>query len=70
MHADLVTRLRRGVAAGDVRAEADLNRDAALLMAVMDGLSIQWLLDPDFDMTGAFNHFTDILRSDLSTGPD
>jgi hypothetical protein len=50
-----------------VRVSADLERDAFLLMAVMDGLSIQWLFDPDFDMTAAFNRFCDLLKSDLSS---
>lgn len=35
-----------------------------------DGLSIQWLLDPDFDMTHAFNRFADLIKSDLNTGSD
>lgn len=39
-------------------------------MAVMDGLSIQWLLDPDFDMTAAFNRFCKLLKSDLSSTTD
>lgn len=53
-----------------MRASADLDQDAALLMAVMDGLSIQWLLDPDFDMTAAFNRFCKLLKSDLSSTTD
>ena len=36
-----LSHLRRGVTPGEVRTDAGLDRDAALLMAVMDGLSIQ-----------------------------
>jgi hypothetical protein len=33
------------VTPGEVRPDADLDRDAALVMAVMDVLSSQWLLN-------------------------
>ncbi len=69
VHADVVSRLRRGW----LRARCGpkpIWTAMRLLMAVMDGLSIQWLLDPDFDMTGAVNRFADLLKSDLSADPD
>ena len=39
-------------------------------MAVMDGLSIQWLVNPDFDITGAFNRFAGLIKSDLSASSE
>ncbi|MGP3632064.1 TetR/AcrR family transcriptional regulator [Streptomyces sp. 24-1644] len=44
-------------------------RAATLLVAVMDGLQYQWLLDPDaVDMPGAFRDFLRLLRD--RPGPD
>ena len=67
VQADLSSRLRRGVEAGEMRSDADVDRDTALITAVMDGLSIQWLLDPAFDVAAAFDRFADLLRADLAT---
>ncbi|NEB76877.1 TetR/AcrR family transcriptional regulator [Streptomyces sp. SID14478] len=45
-------------------------RAAPLLVAVMDGLQFQWLLDPQaVDMPGAFRDFLDLLAGRASTGP-
>ncbi|MEV1046860.1 TetR/AcrR family transcriptional regulator [Streptomyces sp. NPDC049916] len=44
-------------------------RAAVLLVAVMDGLQYQWLLDPEaVDMPGAFGEFLELLRT--ARGPD
>lgn len=44
-------------------------RTAPLLVAVMDGLQYQWLLDPEsVDMPGAFRDFLRLLGEE--TGPD
>lgn len=44
--------------AGRELSEDDARRAAALLLAVMDGLQLQWLLDPEeVDMGDAFNFF-------------
>ncbi|MGW1272294.1 TetR/AcrR family transcriptional regulator [Streptomyces sp. NPDC002491] len=66
VHADLLTRLRRGVATGRIRPDADLDQDTTLMSAVMDGLSIQWLLNPSVDVTAAFDRFAQLLRADLA----
>jgi AcrR family transcriptional regulator len=66
VQADLSSRLRRGVESGEMRSGADVDRDSALITAVMDGLSIQWLLDPTFDVAAAFDRFADLLRDDLA----
>jgi AcrR family transcriptional regulator len=49
---DLRSLLEAGRAAGVVREDIDLDAAAALIVAASDGLSTQWLLDEDVDMTG------------------
>ncbi|WP_226967065.1 TetR/AcrR family transcriptional regulator [Streptomyces phaeolivaceus] len=50
--------LRHGVDAGELRADTDVVAVAQELAAVMDGLQIQWVLDPKgFDMTGRFRAY-------------
>jgi len=46
--------LRQGQDSGEFRADADVSAVASLIMAVMDGLQIQWLLDPGMDMVTGF----------------
>lgn len=52
-----VSKLVAGQAAGEVRSDIDVERMAALILAVMDGLQIQWLLDGDFDVIGTLEEF-------------
>ncbi len=66
VHAQLVRRLRAGVADGTVSPSADLELDTVLLNAAIDGLCIQWLLDPDIDIARAFERLTAMLRLDLT----
>jgi AcrR family transcriptional regulator len=49
--------LRQGQDAGQVRADADPHQLARLLLAVSDGLQVQWLLDPGVDMTAMIETF-------------
>jgi AcrR family transcriptional regulator len=42
---------------GLVRADLDLDTAARLIAAVVEGLRMQWLLDPATDMTAAFDEF-------------
>jgi AcrR family transcriptional regulator len=45
-----------------IRPDIDLDELASLIMAVMDGLQIQWLLDPGkVDMVAAFKLFSKIV---------
>lgn len=45
-----------------IRSDVDMNELAALIMAVMDGLQIQWLLDPaKVDMVSTFKLFSKII---------
>ena len=50
--------LERGMAAGEIAEDVDCELVARLLLAMMDGLQVQWLLDPDFDMPTAFRVFS------------
>ncbi|MCW2543268.1 MAG: TetR family transcriptional regulator [Frankiales bacterium] len=56
--------LTQGVKDGDVSRTADLDMAASLLLAIMDGLQMQWLLNERFDMVAAFDTF---LRGFLAT---
>jgi AcrR family transcriptional regulator len=60
--------LARGKAEGDIRADADVDMAATLLIAIMDGLQMQWLLNEDFDMLAAFDIFVATLRATISVG--
>jgi AcrR family transcriptional regulator len=60
--------LKQGVEDGDVAPTADLDRAASLLLAILDGLQMQWLLNEDFDMVGAFDAFLVGFRAWLSPG--
>jgi hypothetical protein len=51
--------------AGQISVEADLTRAAQLLIAVLDGLQVQWLLDDRVDMVAAFDQFLDGFRQIL-----
>jgi AcrR family transcriptional regulator len=51
--------------AGQISAEVDLTRAAAVLIAVLDGLQVQWLLDDKLDMVAAFDQFLDGFRRSL-----
>jgi len=45
-----------------IRNDVDFNELASLIMAVMDGLQIQWLLDPKkADMVATFKLFLKII---------
>ncbi|HEY5980027.1 MAG TPA: TetR/AcrR family transcriptional regulator [Microlunatus sp.] len=47
LRALLVTAILDGAADGDVEAPMDVEATATAIIAVMDGLQIQWLYDPD-----------------------
>jgi AcrR family transcriptional regulator len=64
-YADGITRLsmhlERAVAAGEVRplSQAEINREARLMIAVLDGVELQWLLDPSTDMVALVSAYVD-----------
>jgi AcrR family transcriptional regulator len=54
--------LRGGIAAGEYRADVDVDQLARQIIAVMDGLQLQWLLDPEeVDMAADFRAYIDDL---------
>ena len=59
------TRFQDAVARGELRPEVDPAAIGQLFSAVMDGLQLQWLLDPDnVDMVALFDQFLALLRPD------
>lgn len=52
--------------AGRLRAGVDPAHIAKLLVAVMDGLQLQWLLDPAVDAADTFDLFVDALAVELA----
>ncbi len=52
-------RLRGETSAGRLPSTIDPDLAARLVIAVMDGLQIQWLLDPSMEMETAYNDFID-----------
>jgi hypothetical protein len=63
--------IERAQESGEFRADVDAGRVAALLMAVMDGLQIQWLLDGECDMPPSFALFMEMMLSYLTANtPD
>jgi AcrR family transcriptional regulator len=58
--------LRDGQEAGEIRSDVDLAALVPAIVAVMDGLQIQWLLDPEIDMAASFDSFVRALRGQLA----
>ena len=52
--ATLATHLREAVEAGEIAAltPAAIDQEVRLVTAVLDGIGLQWLLDPSTDVTG------------------
>ncbi|MGP3957509.1 TetR/AcrR family transcriptional regulator [Nonomuraea sp. 3N208] len=62
LRADMAGALRRGVERGEFRADLDAEAHADRLIAMMDGLQTQWLIDPDrVDMAAVFRGYVDDL---------
>lgn len=58
--------IRGGIASGEFRPDADAARIARQIIAVMDGLQLQWLLDPDsIDMAEDFRRYAAELLEQL-----
>jgi len=58
--------LAQGQRDGYVDQALDVDLAAALLIAIMDGLQMQWLLNEEFDMLGAFDAFLATFRQRIS----
>lgn len=62
--------LRRDIDAGLIRPDIDPTAVAAQIAAVMCGLQVQWLIDPDeIDMADTFDDFIDGLLAQLAPTP-
>jgi AcrR family transcriptional regulator len=62
----IATALRHGVASGELRADVDPDACARQVMAMMDGLQLQWLLDPDrVDMAAVFRAYIEGLLTQI-----
>jgi AcrR family transcriptional regulator len=58
--------LAQGQHEGDVDPDVDVGMAASLLIAIMDGLQMQWLLNEQFDMLAAFDAFLATFRARIS----
>ena len=66
-HRARVTRtIQQGQDRGEFRADADAAVLASLVLAVMDGLQVQWLLDPEQDMVRRFETFVEMVTTFLA----
>lgn len=63
----ILRKLRRAQTQGQVREGIDLDALAPVIVAVMDGLQYQWLLDDSVDMLRSFQVFCDLLVRGLTT---
>lgn len=62
--------LRAGLESGEIRGEVDCDALAAQIVAMMDGLQVQWLLDPDgFDLAGVFASYVRGVRKAIAASP-
>ena len=57
----LVGALSAGIERGEIRPEIDLETLATALIALMDGIQLQWIYNPDLDMGAAFDLVTSVL---------
>ena len=68
--ANLAAALRAGLDRGEIRPDADCDAVAVEIIAMMDGLQVQWVLDPKrVDMAQVFAHYIDTVRRALQV-PD
>jgi AcrR family transcriptional regulator len=66
MRADIAELIRAGQADGSVPSTLDPERAATVVVAVSDGLQIQWLYDRDLDMAAHVAHLWEIV---VATAP-
>jgi AcrR family transcriptional regulator len=60
---NIAAALRSGIVAREIREDVDVDALAAQVIAMMDGLQVQWVLDPEgIDMAALFRHYLDGLR--------
>jgi AcrR family transcriptional regulator len=65
--ANLAAALRAGIDAGQIRADLDCDALAAQIIAMMDGLQVQWALNREqVDLVSAFSHYIEGVRRDIA----
>jgi AcrR family transcriptional regulator len=65
---NLAAALRAGIVNGDIRDDTDTDAVAAEVIAMMDGLQVQWVLDPErVDLARLFAHYIGTVRRCLQT---
>jgi AcrR family transcriptional regulator len=70
LQAVLADALRAGMEDGEVRADVDPEAVAVQTFAMMDGLQVQWVLDPErVDMGALFASYLDGVRRDIQADP-
>lgn len=62
----ILRNLQRAEEAGEIRSGFDLEALAIVVVAVMDGLQFQWLLNPDIDMARCYRAFRQVATDDLT----
>lgn len=70
--ADFVEHLTEARTLGEIGplTDAQIWVEARLMFAVMDGLELQWLLDPAVDLVGLFNDYLEASISRWQAGLD
>lgn len=63
MRSELADALERGIADGSVRADVDPGRDSVVLVAALNGIAYQWLLDADgIDAADSYSTMRDVIE--------
>ena len=69
--ANIAAAIRAGIDTGEVRSDADCDALAAQIIAMMDGLQVQWVLNPDqVDMAAVFADYITGVRVAVRADPD
>jgi AcrR family transcriptional regulator len=67
---NIASALRAGIDSGEIRADIDCDALAAEIIAMMDGLQVHWLLNPDqIDLAAVFAHYIDGVRDAVKAQP-
>jgi AcrR family transcriptional regulator len=68
---NIAAALRAGVDTGEIRPDIDADAIAAQIIAMMDGLQVQWLLNPDqVDLAAVFRHYISGVRAAIGAKPE
>lgn len=68
IRAAIITALKAGQARGEIRTDIDLKQVAARLVAALDGLQSQWLLDPtQVDLVESYTALAESMKAEVRT---